>query len=110
MHRLNGQKDDGQPPTNLFDLDALASLIVERLRADKEKLIARPELADRLDVSERTVSTMLARGQLPEPLVCTGGITRWSWPDVLKFLAGRQGRRPRKGRGRHRRAAVEVEG
>jgi predicted DNA-binding transcriptional regulator AlpA len=93
-----------------FDLDTLAGLIAERLapllRADPEQLLDRPALAERLGVAERTVSGMVARRELPEPLICTGGVTRWRWADVLKYLESRRGKTKRAGRGRYRREAV----
>jgi predicted DNA-binding transcriptional regulator AlpA len=107
-------------PPDAIDLDALAAaladrvvpLVAQRLRPDAEALLDRPALAERLGVGERTVSAMVAKQQLPQPLLCTGGVSRWSWPQVLRFLEGRQGRRPRRGRGRYGRgvgAAAEEE-
>jgi hypothetical protein len=105
------------PPDAGFDLDALAAAVAEKLapllRQDPEQLLDRKALAERLGVGERTVSGLVARGELPPPVLHTGDIARWSWPSVLRFLEGRGGRRPRKGRGRYdrnRAAGNEVGG
>ena len=98
-----------------LDLDTLAAalaervapLVAQRLRADAEGLLERHALAERLGVGDRTVSAMVARAELPQPLLCTGGVSRWSWPQVLRYLEGRQGRRPRRGRGRYARRHPE---
>jgi hypothetical protein len=97
------------------DLDALAAalaerlapLVAQRLRADAEQLLDRPALADRLGVGDRTVGSLVAKGELPPPLLHTGGIARWSWPAVVKYLEGRQGKQRRHGRGRYPRPRPE---
>ncbi len=94
----------------LPDLDGLASALVDRLapvlasrlHLDRDRLIGRPELAERLGISERSVSALAARGELPTGYLI-GGIRRWRWSEVLKHLKARSGRRPRKGRGRYTR-------
>jgi predicted DNA-binding transcriptional regulator AlpA len=90
-----------------FDLDGIAGTlavkIAERLHLDAERLLDRTELAERLGIGGRTVSSMVAKQQLPPPLICTGGISRWSWQQVQKYLESRQGRQRRGGRGRYSR-------
>lgn len=71
----------------------------------KERLLDCADIAERMSVSERTVRALVARGELPGPLLHTGGIARWDWGVVLKFLQARSEKRIRKGRGRYRRAA-----
>jgi hypothetical protein len=98
------------PPDPDLNLPALARLLAEELapllRPGAEPLLDRPALARRVGVGERTVSVLVARGELPPPLLHTGGVARWSWPQVVKYLESRQGRRtPRRGRGRYDRAA-----
>jgi hypothetical protein len=94
-----------EPPA--LDLDDLARRLADRLlpllRPGEKCLIDRPELARRLDVAERTVSALVARGELPPALLHTAGIARWDWAEVLKCLAARRGRKPRRGRGRYER-------
>jgi hypothetical protein len=94
-----------------LDLDALARAVAERLapllRAEAERLLDRPQIAARLGVAERTVSGLVARGDLPPALLHTGGVARWSWGQVVKHLEGRQGRQRRKGRGRYQRPSAE---
>jgi predicted DNA-binding transcriptional regulator AlpA len=91
------------------DLDTLVSRLAERLapllRPDPERLLDRPALAARLGVGERTIGVLVKRGELPGPLLHTPGTARWSWPQVLKHLQGRQQRKPRHGRGRYRRTS-----
>jgi predicted DNA-binding transcriptional regulator AlpA len=91
----------------------LADAIVARMAGclHTEALLDRPALAARLGVSERTVSSMVAKGELPQPLLHTSGVARWSWAQVVKFLESRQGKQRRRGRGRHAREHVaHVEG
>jgi predicted DNA-binding transcriptional regulator AlpA len=94
---------DLEAVVNLDELvERLAERISSRLRTDEERLLSRAELADRLSVSQRAIGSMLARGELPQPLIRTSGngMVRWLWTDVLHHLKGRQGRyRPRRGRG-----------
>jgi hypothetical protein len=78
---------------------AIAVLVAEFLRADADRLLDRPALAQRLAVGERTVGAMVSRGELPPPLLCTAGTARWHWPSVLKFLASKTSQ-VRRGRGR----------
>ncbi|HYT93013.1 MAG TPA: hypothetical protein VEL76_30125 [Gemmataceae bacterium] len=92
------------PPA--LDVDRLVELLVsrlaERLGPDRDRLIDRPELARRVGVCERSVSLMVSRGELPEPLLHTAGVARWDWGEVKKFLASRAGRKIRRGRGRRK--------
>jgi hypothetical protein len=90
-----------------LDLEALverlADVVLARLGAAHDRLLDRRELAERLGMSERGVSGLVARGELPDGYLC-GGLRRWDWGQVLKFLESRADRRPRKGRGRYPRA------
>jgi hypothetical protein len=94
---------DGTPSAGI-NLDALAELVVgklaERLRTESERLLDRPALAERLGISERAVSAMAARGDIPAGYLI-GGVRRWDWTAVKKYLEARSSRRPRKGRGRY---------
>jgi predicted DNA-binding transcriptional regulator AlpA len=83
--------------------DALAARLAKRLHVNGERLIDLPELAQRIGVSERGARGLAARGELPAG-VLIGGLRRWSWSAVEKFLASREGRQRRRGRGRQRRA------
>jgi predicted DNA-binding transcriptional regulator AlpA len=86
------------------DIQALAAAIgervAERLRADADRLLDRATLAQRLGIGERTVSGLVARSELPPPLLHTGGLARWRWESVLAWLAGRADRQVKRGRGR----------
>jgi predicted DNA-binding transcriptional regulator AlpA len=88
-------------------LEEFAGLLAERLanqlRADADRLLDRPELAERLGVAERTIGTMVNRQELPQPLLHTGGVARWSWDQITRYLESRADRRLRRGRGRHER-------
>jgi hypothetical protein len=86
--------------------ERLVPALAQRLSADADQLLDRPALAGRLGVGQRTVGAMVARQELPPPLLCTGGVSRWSWPQVVKFLESRQGKQRRRGRGRHVRGHV----
>ena len=96
-----------------LDLDALAAAVAAKLvpllRPDPDRLLDRTALAKRLGVRGRTVGAMVQKNQLPPPLLCTGGVSRWSWDGVLKFLEARGGRKPRKGRGRYTRRKKTAE-
>jgi predicted DNA-binding transcriptional regulator AlpA len=98
--------------TPTFDLntlaEAVAAKLAERLRAEQDRLLDRAQLAERLGVSERTVSTLVARGELPGPLLHTSGISRWGWSEVECYLASRRQRTLRKGRGRYNRNSEGV--
>jgi predicted DNA-binding transcriptional regulator AlpA len=86
------------------DLDALADRIADRLAqrlGTADRLISRPELAKRLGVSERGVTGLASRGELP-PGFLIGGVRRWSWAQVVRYLESRSGRRRQRGRGRRR--------
>jgi hypothetical protein len=74
-------------------VERLADAVTARLRADSEKLVDRAELAARLSVSPRTIATMVSKGQLPPPLLCTGGVSRPSWASVVSYLESRSTRR-----------------
>ena len=49
-------------------------------------IVDRAELAARLQVDARTVSRMVARGELPRPCIGAGGRPRWLWSYVVDFL------------------------
>lgn len=87
-------------------VERLSAAVAARLRADAEKLLDRRELAVRLGLSERSISALVSRHELPEPHRL-GGTVRWSWPTVERYLAARAGKRPRRGRG-IRRQRVDV--
>jgi hypothetical protein len=95
-------------PDPAIDLDALAESIAARvlhlLRDGEDRLLDLPKLAARLDLSPRGTRGLVARNELP-PGYLIGGVRRWSWPSVLKFLESRQQRQRRKpGRGQYARA------
>jgi predicted DNA-binding transcriptional regulator AlpA len=95
------------------NVEQLAAALARHLAArlpDPERLLDRPQLAERLGVSERTVGALVARKELPEPLLHTGGIARWSWPEVERYLAARRERTLRRGRGRYSRHAAASTG
>jgi predicted DNA-binding transcriptional regulator AlpA len=91
------QTDHSSVTISPESLDQLAAAIAARLRADKDRLLALPELAERLSLSERGVTGLVARGELPQGYLI-GGSRRWEWAEVLKFLQARQGRKPRRRR------------
>jgi len=97
-------------PLDPADVDAIAKAVAVKLGTARECLLDREALAERLGIGERTVGAMVARGELPRPLLHTGGIARWHWPQVLQFLAGRQDRRLRRGRGRFGREMADGRG
>ena len=109
MSSSESPRSGSAPGGTALDLSALADAVVERLalrlRAGPEPLLDRARLAERLGVVERTVSALVARGELPPPLLHTGDIARWDWAQVLRWLQGRQHRRRRTGRGRYPRDA-----
>ena len=90
--------------------DVIAGRVAERLRLDAERLLTRDDLAARLDVAPRTIAGMVSRGELPGPLLHTGGLARWRWEDVTAWLKSRAGRKPRRGRGRWDRSKVTGNG
>ena len=49
------------------------------------EFIERAELAQRLNVHERTIRRMVERGELPRPCVGEGGRPRWLWCYVLEY-------------------------
>ncbi len=51
-----------------------------------DSIVDRAELAARLQVDARTVSRMVARGELPGPCLGAGGRPRWLWGYVVDFL------------------------
>jgi excisionase family DNA binding protein len=87
------------------DVAAISQAVAQRLGAERDRLLTRAELAERLQCSERAIASLAQRGELPGGFL-VGGLRRWSWPDVLQFLEGRKGRRTRKGRGRFARNGV----
>ena len=54
-----------------------------------DSIVDRAELAARLQVDARTVSRMVARGELPGPCLGAGGRPRWLWSFVLEHLRRR---------------------
>jgi excisionase family DNA binding protein len=91
-------------PFSLDLINLIADRVADRLRADRDRLVNIEEAAERLGVSVRGVYHLVARGQLPEGYRI-GGVRRWDWGEVLKFLRSREGRVPRRGRGRRRHTA-----
>jgi predicted DNA-binding transcriptional regulator AlpA len=83
-------------------VEQLADQIAAKLYAEQRRLLDRKALAELLGVAERTIGSMVARGELPEPLLHTAGVVRWDWDMVKKYLADRQGRKLRRGRGLRR--------
>jgi predicted DNA-binding transcriptional regulator AlpA len=81
-------------------VDAIVARLLEQLRLHQDRLINLEELAARVGVSKRGAAGLVARGELPKGYLI-GGVRRWSWKEVERFLAARQGRRPRRGRGRY---------
>ena len=57
-----------------------------------DAFVGRNELARRLGVHERTISRMVARGELPEPCMSHGGRPRWLWSFVADFCRARHER------------------
>src|SRR5262249_11837374 len=92
-------------PLDQRTIDALASAIVERLRNQEPGLLNRRQLASRLGIGTRTVSTLVARKELPEPLIL-GGVRRWDWAEVIAYLKVRRQRKPSRGRGIYDRTRV----
>jgi excisionase family DNA binding protein len=92
---------NGNQPGPL-DLSALAQTIADRLaeklRTESTHLLDRRELANRLRISERTVSALTQRNELPAGYLF-GGVRRWDWSEVLRYLASRPKVRRRRGRG-----------
>jgi hypothetical protein len=82
--------------------NAVAERLSERLSITQQRLLDRAQLAERLGVSERGVTSLASRGELPAGYLI-GGVRRWRWEEVLRFLASREKRRPRQGRGRYER-------
>lgn len=54
-------------------------------RADRLRLLSRDELAERFNVSKRTISRMLSAGELPRP-VRFGRLVRWREIDIAQLL------------------------
>jgi predicted DNA-binding transcriptional regulator AlpA len=65
---------------------------LEEAIADNEDFVGLAELARRLDLSTRTVSRMVARGELPKPCLSTGGRPRWLWRCVVEHCYHRHQR------------------
>lgn len=91
-------------PFNLEVLaDTLAVHLAERLRIDADRLIDLRELAGRLGLSPRGTTGLIARGELPGGFLI-GGVRRWAWAEVVRFLEARRDRKPRRRRrGQHER-------
>jgi predicted DNA-binding transcriptional regulator AlpA len=79
--------------------DAVAARVAELLRVNAERLIDLDELAARIGVSRRGASGLVARGELPSGYLI-GGVRRWNWRELERWLSARQGRQRRHGRGR----------
>jgi predicted DNA-binding transcriptional regulator AlpA len=85
------------PPevTQVGDIvDQIIDGLAARLRTDQERLLTLPELAERVGLSVRGVTGLIARKELPEGYLI-GGARRWSWPELQKWLQARQSRKPR---------------
>ena len=63
----------------------IALVVQAHLQDEHTKLLTRIELAQRLGIGERTISTLVARSELPQP-VRLGGSVRWDWQQVRAFL------------------------
>jgi predicted DNA-binding transcriptional regulator AlpA len=89
-------------PTPEADVNLLADLVADRVVAQLQinagRLIDLRQLAGRLQLSPRGVTGLISRNELPQGILL-GGVRRWSWPKVEAYLATREGRRPRRGRG-----------
>ena len=59
---------------------------------DNEDFVGLAELARRLDLSTRTVTRMVTRGELPKPCLSTGGRPRWLWRFVVEHCYQRHQR------------------
>jgi hypothetical protein len=94
------------------DLSRLAELIArklaEQLKADEHCLLNRQALADRLRVSERCVTALARRGELPSGYLI-GGVRRWVWAEVLRYLTIRGTRFRRRGRGIYNRQPSDLD-
>jgi hypothetical protein len=85
-------------------MEVLAARVAARVAqhlGESARLLDRAGLANRLRLSERGVTGLVNRGELP-PGYLIGGARRWDWAGVLRHLNSRAGRRPRRGRGRGR--------
>lgn len=80
-----------------IDIDKIAEAVSQKLRAEQEKLLVLPELADRLDMSPRGVTGLVAKGELPQGYLI-GGCRRWDWNEVLAYIRERSKRKPRRKR------------
>jgi predicted DNA-binding transcriptional regulator AlpA len=92
------------------DLASLADAIVARLVTqlhEERCLLDRSTLAARLGISERGVSALSSRGELPRGFLI-GGVRRWDWDDVRQFLKSRENRTRRRGRGLYDRKAIST--
>ena len=99
-------------PVDALDLDALVERLVARLAErydDQRRLLNRRQLSDRIGISERTVSDLVNRGELPTGYLI-GGVRRWEWMAVLKHLGTKQGQQRRRGRGLYRRKRKAIQG
>jgi predicted DNA-binding transcriptional regulator AlpA len=93
-------------PTQALDdtaLDLLAEKVTSKLgewlRLHPERLLSIDELAERVGLSERGVRGLVKRHELPEGFEI-GGVRRWDWDTVKKFLEGNK-RKHRKRRGQY---------
>jgi excisionase family DNA binding protein len=59
---------------------------------DDDDFVGLDELADRLGLSKRTVTRMVARGELPKPCLSVGGRPRWLWRFVIEHCYKRHQR------------------
>jgi hypothetical protein len=65
---------------------------LEKAIPDNEDFVGLAELARRLDLSTRTVSRMVTRGELPKPCLGIGGRPRWLWRFVIEHCYHRHQR------------------
>jgi predicted DNA-binding transcriptional regulator AlpA len=92
--------------------EAIAERLAERLHTSAQRLLDRPQLAAFLGISERTISALVQRQELPSGYLL-GGARRWDLAEVMRYLTARAQRRRRRGRGiydRRPRPTPEPEG
>jgi hypothetical protein len=102
---LSSRETQGGPAVTLTERDllAIADAVAERLTlrlGQGQRLLDRPALAERLGISQRGVTSLVSRGELP-PGYRVGGVRRWDWEEGCRHLNDRTQRKPRRGRGRY---------
>lgn len=88
---------------NPSTLDAVCDQIARQFAHHlslQSSLLTRKDLAQRLQIGERTVSSLVARGRLPKP-VRLGRTVRWDWDEVKQVLRSSQTKRSRRTRSNH---------